>query len=523
MSAINLLQIVPQVDTSSAVDIAADGDSPIGGFEEILKAELGEVDALEDVSGNNIIGDILPVDGGDDGLSSLDSSEIEGDIDIELADLDEHALPELSLLPQNTLPPEIIDVAEPVIEVASNLEGEASEIVDNIEVANNNSVAIDNVNLLSPSEDKEIDLIMRGLAGQVPSLAATAPVTAPVSTEASIVPAGSAPSLSSDSSVNMQSLDVLNEAATADTKGLVDKGGNIEVKSAHNNLASAATTAVNVSLPTPNPVSNPAPASANVNAESVDDGVVLENRIGGETGSQTGSNTGGEQQSGQQNNGQQNQSGLLQAFSAAGMGAKTVDAMPRDGLNFQANLAATSGSNIANTDISGNNLPNLPKSSNFSNSSNLPSAALDMVRVNLGQAAVNGQRQMTLQLRPLELGQVEVKLDFAEDGKIQAKILADRPETLGALRHDARSLETALAGTGFDKNNIDLSFDLRDQNRPDFNFDGENGAGAGTGHESDDVNNGGDENSATIDDMNSHLLEISPLGFSADGGLDIKI
>ena len=55
---------------------------------------------------------------------------------------------------------------------------------------------------------------------------------------------------------------------------------------------------------------------------------------------------------------------------------------------------------------------------------------------------------MVINLKPVELGSVEVKLDFGADGRVQASIMAERPETLEMLQKDQRTLERALNDAG---------------------------------------------------------------------------
>ena len=86
--------------------------------------------------------------------------------------------------------------------------------------------------------------------------------------------------------------------------------------------------------------------------------------------------------------------------------------------------------------------------------------ATNQVFVQLTKAVQNGQNKITVQLRPEELGRVEVKLDIAGDGRVKAMVMADKPETLDLLQKDSRVLERALQEAGLKTDNNSLSFNL---------------------------------------------------------------
>ena len=86
--------------------------------------------------------------------------------------------------------------------------------------------------------------------------------------------------------------------------------------------------------------------------------------------------------------------------------------------------------------------------------------ATNQVFVQLTKAVQNGQNKITVQLRPEELGRVEVKLDIGGDGRVKAMVMADKPETLDLLQKDSRVLERALQEAGLKTDNNSLSFNL---------------------------------------------------------------
>ncbi|WP_158047153.1 flagellar hook-length control protein FliK [Skermanella pratensis] len=93
----------------------------------------------------------------------------------------------------------------------------------------------------------------------------------------------------------------------------------------------------------------------------------------------------------------------------------------------------------------------------------MPHTPAEQVSVQIGKAAAGRIDQMVINLKPVELGNVEVKLDFGADGRVQASIRAERPETLEMLQKDQRTLERALADAGLRTDAGSLTFDLKGQ------------------------------------------------------------
>lgn len=88
---------------------------------------------------------------------------------------------------------------------------------------------------------------------------------------------------------------------------------------------------------------------------------------------------------------------------------------------------------------------------------------IDQVAVHVAKAAAEGIDKINIKLKPATLGQIEVQLEIASDGRIHAIIAADKPETLDLLQRDARALERALGDAGLRTDSGSLSFNLRGQ------------------------------------------------------------
>lgn len=85
---------------------------------------------------------------------------------------------------------------------------------------------------------------------------------------------------------------------------------------------------------------------------------------------------------------------------------------------------------------------------------------MDQVKVQIAKQGANGDT-IKVQLKPVELGSIEVKLDVAKDGSVSGVVTADNKETLAMLKNDSRSLEKALSDAGFKTDAGSLSFNLR--------------------------------------------------------------
>ena len=89
---------------------------------------------------------------------------------------------------------------------------------------------------------------------------------------------------------------------------------------------------------------------------------------------------------------------------------------------------------------------------------------LDALGVHIARKFQEGSSQFELRLHPLELGRLDISLTVAEDGRVQAVLRAERPETLDMLQRDARLLEQQLRQAGLEVGSNALSFSLSNGN-----------------------------------------------------------
>lgn len=89
-----------------------------------------------------------------------------------------------------------------------------------------------------------------------------------------------------------------------------------------------------------------------------------------------------------------------------------------------------------------------------------PQLVSDQVSVNIQRAAGQGQDKISIQLRPYELGKIDVTMEMAKDGKMTAVITAEKQETLDMLKNDSSSLIQSLNDAGMQTDSSSLSFNL---------------------------------------------------------------
>ncbi|MBF0561258.1 MAG: flagellar hook-length control protein FliK [Alphaproteobacteria bacterium] len=152
---------------------------------------------------------------------------------------------------------------------------------------------------------------------------------------------------------------------------------------------------------------------------------------------------------------------------------------------------------------------------------------VEQIKVNVTKAVAEGANHISIQLAPEHLGRIDVQMDVGQDGKVQATVTADKPETLAMLKQDSTGLEKALQDAGLHTDPDALTFNLRgdgqqqqmaSENDANRNGNGRHGQGA--------YGNGGGQNDQTADDGEQRRLaaQAARQRLTAQrGGLDVSI
>ncbi|HWA90448.1 MAG TPA: flagellar hook-length control protein FliK [Rhizomicrobium sp.] len=140
-----------------------------------------------------------------------------------------------------------------------------------------------------------------------------------------------------------------------------------------------------------------------------------------------------------------------------------------------------------------------------------PQPNIGVVAAQIAAKAGQGAKLFEIRLDPPELGRVEVHLAVAHDGKAEATLYADRPETVALLQRDSQNLERALKDAGLELSNSSLNFSLKGEQRQG------DGGGASTAH----TRSLSNAVVARSEAVNASLA--SQHSAPADGRLDIRV
>lgn len=87
----------------------------------------------------------------------------------------------------------------------------------------------------------------------------------------------------------------------------------------------------------------------------------------------------------------------------------------------------------------------------------------EQISVKITKALQAGTDKISIQLKPAELGRVDVKLEMTHDGRVMTVVSAEKQDTLDLLRRDSSELQKALADAGLQSG--DMQFNLKGQEK----------------------------------------------------------
>ena len=94
-----------------------------------------------------------------------------------------------------------------------------------------------------------------------------------------------------------------------------------------------------------------------------------------------------------------------------------------------------------------------------------PKMVSDQITVAINRNIVNGQNNFSIRLHPAELGQVDIRLEFSADGKMNASMVVENERTLSMLQRDQGALTKALQDAGVDLSGKNMNFSLMKQSQ----------------------------------------------------------
>lgn len=90
---------------------------------------------------------------------------------------------------------------------------------------------------------------------------------------------------------------------------------------------------------------------------------------------------------------------------------------------------------------------------------------VEQIKVNITKSAIKGVDTIDIQLKPEDLGKVQIKMYIAKDGKLQADIIAARQETMDILQKDISGLTKAFNDAGFETDSRSFNFSFQNENQ----------------------------------------------------------
>lgn len=145
------------------------------------------------------------------------------------------------------------------------------------------------------------------------------------------------------------------------------------------------------------------------------------------------------------------------AMLAAQMEASTAadDAAPEQrGVAGLANVGGTQAADKASAGQAAQSAARTPRTL-------VQAQVMEQVSVQIDKQVKDGADTIKIQLKPHDLGKIEIKLEVASDGRVSATVTADKPETLAMLQKDAKGLEKALEDAGLKPDTAATSFSLK--------------------------------------------------------------
>lgn len=90
---------------------------------------------------------------------------------------------------------------------------------------------------------------------------------------------------------------------------------------------------------------------------------------------------------------------------------------------------------------------------------------VEQIKINITKSAIKGVDTIDIQLKPEDLGKIQIKMHIAKDGKLQAEIISSRPETLEALQKDVSNLAKAFNDAGYEADSKSFNFSFQRENQ----------------------------------------------------------
>ena len=146
------------------------------------------------------------------------------------------------------------------------------------------------------------------------------------------------------------------------------------------------------------------------------------------------------------------------------MALKAEPALPQS-LNMNGQTSLTTGGLLAVQDINAQKSVSSLTSTIKSETAEQAKMVNEQISVAISKNILKGQNNFNIRLKPAELGQVEIRVEFLSDGKMQASMMVENEKTLSMLQRDQSVLEKALQDAGINLSNKNMNFSLMKQDQ----------------------------------------------------------
>lgn len=90
---------------------------------------------------------------------------------------------------------------------------------------------------------------------------------------------------------------------------------------------------------------------------------------------------------------------------------------------------------------------------------------IDQIKVNITKSAVKGVDTIDIQLKPQDLGKVQIRMYVSKDGHLHTDIISSRQETADLLQREVETLSRSFQEAGYDTDKQSFNFSFQKENQ----------------------------------------------------------
>ena len=152
------------------------------------------------------------------------------------------------------------------------------------------------------------------------------------------------------------------------------------------------------------------------------------------------------------------------AYKTEGQAVKEVSIRPQ----AEASNLAISGKEVVfetSNNLRAETFSRLNESSSRDTFKGMGKEVVEQIKINITKSAIKGVDTIDIQLKPEDLGKIQIRMHIAKDGKLHADIISSRPETMDMLQKDVSGLQKAFNDAGYDTDSRSFNFSFQKENQ----------------------------------------------------------